>query len=429
MTCTRYVVLAGFCMAATVAYVERNGIGVAVGRIKQDLVVSDKQMGFVMGAFFLSYALLQIPGGWLAIRYGTRRMLTIYALLWSLATAMIGTATGFWTLLAAQLAMGAAQASLFPCATSSLARWLPGSQRGLASGALASFMSVGSATGIALAGVLLARLGWRPVFVLYAIPGLLWAAWFAWYFRDRPEEHPSMTGEELWIIRGGHDLAPPTSPTTAREPTPWPEILSRWAMWCICGQHVLRAAGYVFYGSWFPQFLRTTRGVSEVESGWLASWPLAAVIVGSLTGGMFSDRLVAATGSRRIGRQTLAALSMLACAALILVSLQLDDVQAAVAVITAGSFCAAFGGPCAYAITMDMGGRHVSAVFSVMNSAGSLGAFLFPSIIPYIVQWSGNWQAVIYVFSGIYLAAAVCWVSFDPSGTMDRREPHGLAAA
>jgi sugar phosphate permease len=418
-TSVRYQVLAVFSLIAAIAYIQRNGLGVAVPVIRQELGLSAQQMGFVLGAFFATYAAVQIPTGWLASQIGSRRALSVYCLLWSLATALVGLASGFATLLAAQLAMGAAQSGLFPCATSSCARWLPGTRRGLASGSLASFMSVGSALGLALTGLLLEeQLGWRWIFVLYAVPGLLWTIVFGLWFRNDPREHRSVNAAELEIISEGRAAASTSQPLRG-EPTPWSSILTSRAMWCICLQHFFRAAGYIFYASWYPTFLRETRGVSIRDSGLWASLPLAAVIIGSPLGGIVSDAILSYTGSRRIGRQAFAATCMLLCAALILLAYRTEDLATASLIIAAGSFCAAFGGPCAYAITMDMGGKHVATVFSTMNAVGSLGSFLFPVIVPYLAESSG-WGSVMWAFAGIYVGAAVAWVSFNPNGTISR---------
>jgi ACS family glucarate transporter-like MFS transporter len=415
----RYRVLACFCVAATVAYIDRNGLGVAVPVVRAELGLSREQMGWVLGSFFATYSIVQIPTGWLASQIGSRAALTTYALLWSLATAMVGLANGFVMLLAAQLALGAAQSGLFPCATSSLARWLPSTRRGLASGALASFMSVGSSSGLALTGLLLEYgVEWRSVFVLFALPGLLWAAWFGIWFRNDPAQHASVNEAELEIIYGGASAR--ISTASEREPTPWLAIVTSRAMWCICLQQVFRAAGYVFYASWYPTFLRETRGVSIRDSGLLASLPLAAVIVGSPLGGVISDALLSATGSRRIGRQWYTAGCMLLCAALIVAAYQVENVLLGSLVIAAGSFCAALGGPSAYAITMDMGGKHVATVFSTMNAFGALGSFAFPVVVPYLAESSG-WGSVMGAFAGIYAAAAVAWVSFNPDGTIQDR--------
>ncbi len=414
-THVRYLVLASFCAAATIAYVQRNGMGVAVPLMTSELGISRAVMGDVMSSFFITYGLVQVPAGWLATRLQTRRALTMFAVLWSMATAAIALAPNWQVLMAAQLAMGAAQAGMFPAATLSLMYWWAAARRGVATGALASCMSIGSSAGAALAGLLLENMSWRTMFLLYSLPGVVWAACFYFWFRDDPAKHRGVNAAELdWIhsTRAG-DAAPQAS----RQPTPWVAILSSWAMWCICGQHVFRAAAYIFYPTWFPSYLREARGSSILESGLLTSLPLAAVVVGSPLGGMTSDWLLRRTESRWIGRQVFAAVCMLLSAGFILLGWQTSNTTLAVCVIATGSFCAAFGGPCAYAITMDMGGRNVAIVFSIMNAVGSVGAFSFPKVVPRIVDAS-NWNVVLVMFAGIYVAAAICWLAFDSRGTI-----------
>ena len=208
------------------------------------------------------------------------------------------------------------------------------------------------------------------------------------------------------------------------EPTPWKALFTSWAMLCICGQQFFRAAGYMFYGSWFTTFLKETRGIGNVEAGVLTSLPIWAYVIGSGIGGLVSDWILVRTGSRRLGRQGLSAATSLACALLILGAFFIEDVWLAVLVITLGSFCAAMGGPCAYALTIDMGGKHVPPVFSTMNMAGNIGAAVFPLLVPPLLAWSGSWDAVLFLFAGIYLAAGLFWMLFDSNGTIfDRPRP------
>jgi ACS family glucarate transporter-like MFS transporter len=87
----------------------------------------------------------------------------------------------------------------------------------------------------------------------------------------------------------------------------------------------------------------------------------------------------------------------------------------AVLVIAAGSFVASLAGPTAYALTIDMGGRHVAAVFSVMNMSGNLGAVAFPKVVPWLKDLAGSWDLVLYVFAAVYVAAAICWIPFNPT--------------
>ena len=274
-------------------------------------------------------------------------------------------------------------------------------------------MSVGGALGVYLTGELLDGFGphnWRWVFLAYSVPGVAWAAWFYLWFRDHPAEHAGVGAAELDAIGG--DAVRKSGPP---EPTPWGTILSSPAMWWICGQQFFRAAGYIFFASWFATFLQEARGVTALrEVGFQTSLPLLGVVFGSLLGGALSDWVLTRTRSRRLARQGLAVVSLLLCAGLILLAYAVADVWLAVLLISAGSFWAGVAGPCGYSITIDMGGRHVTMVFSMRNTAGNVGAAVFPSVVPGLVAWTGSWDLVLFVFAGVYVAAALCWLPFDP---------------
>jgi ACS family glucarate transporter-like MFS transporter len=419
----RYLVLAWLCLAAAIAYVPRTCLGVAEEDIRSSVRLSKTEMSWVMSAFFLGYAVFQIPSGWLGHVWGTRWCLALFAVGWSVASGAVSLAAGLPLLLAARGGMGVAQAGLFPCSAGTVAAWFPATRWGLANGLLGSCMQIGAALATALTGLLLGPLGWRLVFVLFALPGVVWGVGFFLWFRDRPEEHAAVNAAELNLIRG---TAPPAP--DRREPTPWGTLFTSWAMLCICGQQFFRAAGYMFYASWFATFLRETRGIGTGEAGVLTSLPIAAVVVGSAVGGAASDWVLGRTGSRRLSRQGLSVASMLGCALLIVWAYFIRDARLAVLVIAAGSFCSAFAGPCAYAITIDIGERHVAPVFATMNMAGNVGAALFPLLVPPLVEGTGSWDAVLFLFAGMYLAAGLCWMLFDSSGTIFDR-PGACAAA
>ncbi len=420
----RYGVLTAFCVAALVAYLGRNCIAVAEKTIRDDLQLSLEEMGWVMGAFFITYAGCQLPGGWLGHVWGSRRAITLYAVVWSVATAMMGLAGGFWSLVIARAIGGAAQAGLFPCSASTFGYWFPASRRGLPGGALASFMSIGGAVAVALTGWLLDhKVPWPWVFVICGLPGIPWAVWFYVWFRDRPEQHRSVNEAELLVIRET-DSAPSEQRSAAKkpEPAPWRALCTSPSLGLICGQQFLRTFGYIFYASWFPTFLQETRGVPLAKSGYLTMLPLLAVVVGSPIGGVLVDWIWKRTGSRRLSRQGVAMLSMLGCGGLVLAAYFAHDTMTAVLLLTAGCFIAAFGGPCTYAITIDMGGEHVSTVFSIMNMTGNIGAAVCPVVVAWFVELTdGNWALVLVGFAVVYVAAALCWGLLNPAGTVYRR--------
>src|SRR4051812_29735744 len=160
------------CAAAVIAYVQRLGFNVAEKTIRGDLNLDREQIGRVMAAWSLGYALLQLPSGWLADRFGSRRVLAVLALAWSVLAGMVGLAWDYSSLLGLWFCMGLAQAGIFPCSAKSIGQWFDDSRRASAVGLLGSSMALGSAVAPALTGLLVSRYPWPVVFVAYAVVGI-----------------------------------------------------------------------------------------------------------------------------------------------------------------------------------------------------------------------------------------------------------------
>jgi len=409
----RFVVLAALCIAAALSYVSRNAIAVAESTVRADLGLSKEQSGWLMSAFFISYSLCQIPGATFGQRFGAQRALPLFSIIWSLATAATALG-GFVNLLVTRVVKGVSQAGLFPVCTAVIARWFPKTGQALALGTLGGFMSVGGALGAALTGWLVVAMGWRWMFVLYSLPGVLWAAWFWFWFRDVPSSHPSVNAGELLLLPSD---SPATAGASAKQ-VPWMQLATSPAMWWISSQQFFRAAGYMFFTSWFATYLQEAKGVTIVKSGLLTMLPLLAVLAGGLTGGQISDTVLKRTGNRKLARQGLAIISLVLCAAFTLSASLFDNALAAVLIISGGSFFASVAAPCGYAITIDMGDGHVATVNSIMNMCGNFGAMLFPLVVPWLIEKTGNWDAVLAIFGCLYLAAALCWWLLKPEGSV-----------
>lgn len=439
-TYARYLVLLWLCLAATIAYVSRNSLAVAEKTIRADLGLTEREMGWAMSAFFWAYAVTQLPTGWLADRLGSRKALTIFSIGWSLATglsalAIFGRTTSFeipeiglafslslLVLFIFRFMNGVFQAGLFPGCTNTISKWFSKHDRAFPSGALASFMSLGGAAGGAVAGFLLGpmQVSWEWLFIGFSVPGVVWAIGYYVWFRNTPAEHKGVSAEELRQIQDGHQaiVAPEhDSEKAAPLKTPWLAILSSPAMFWICAQQFFRAAAYMFFASWFPTYLQETRHVSLEKSAYLTALPLMAVVIGGLVGGKLSDVVLRRTGSRRLGRQAVAGISMAICGAIILCAYFIADPFWAVIVISIGTYFFALGSPVGYAITIDMGDKHVATVFSTMNMSGNLGAALFPLVVTEF-RAATSWESVLLLFGGMFLASAFCWLMLNPNGSI-----------
>src|SRR5262249_43342711 len=278
-----------------------------------------------------TYALGQGPAGWLGQLWGSRRALALFSAICSAATALCAAAARLPMFVFLRATMGINQAGLFPCTTGTIKNWFPGSQWGMANGFLTAFQQVGGGGGAIVAALVATQLGWRWTFAVFAVPGLIWALWFYYWFRDRPEDHPAVGERELALLRAPAEeaLRPPDA---ADEPIPWGALLLSPALFWICFQQFFRGAGYIFYSSCFTTYLRDSFNVKLETAGLMTSMPLWANAVGCVAGGAFSDWLLSCTKSRRISRQGLAVVSQLACAGLTLVANRVSNVTIFVAI-------------------------------------------------------------------------------------------------
>lgn len=407
----RYQVLAFLCVSAGIAYVQRAALSVPAEEIASDLHFSDfaRDMGWIQTAWYLSYGLMQLPSGWLADRLGSRTALAILSVVWSAATLLSACATDFTSLLLLWGLMGAAQAGAFPCAAKALGRIFPESERARASGLLACGMTIGGALAPILTALSLEFLSpwadgmhidrWRLLLAAYAIPGMLWTIVF------------------LAIISRGK-LPATESTNEVRPAVDWLCMLRSSSLALLCGQQFFRAAGMVFFLTWFPTFLQKTRGVSQLDSGILTTVAGIGGVLGSLSGGFFSDWLLQQTGNSRLSRQGIAVVGMASCSLLIIASYFIRDVNSSILLISLGAFCATFGGVSGYTVAISFGGRHVATVFSTMNMFGNLGAALFPVSAGWLVAQTGNWNLILFLFAAIMAIDAVCWAVLNPRGTL-----------
>lgn len=390
-----YIMLALLCAAAAIAYAQRQVIAVAKESIQADLDLTKTEVGWIMSAFFAGYAICQVPLGWAGDTYGAVRVLAGCVAFSALATALLPVTSTIETMLIVWTICGMAQAGLFPIAARLVVAALPVTRRATASGFLGGSMSVGAAVMAVVGGELLGRhVRWQVVVLAAAAPGLVWALVFPALYGRHPVTLPCNGGAGANGQLGA--------------------LLRKPKLWLICLQQFLRAAGYVFFVSWFSTYLQETGAIDVDEAGWLNGLPLLAVVVGSPLGGVASDFVLARTGSRRLGQQLLAIVSLLACAGCVAAALLLASPLAATMLISLGAFAAAMCGAISYAVTMQAGGERVATAFGIMNMCGSFGATLFPIVAAELRTATGDWELVLVLFAGIYLAAAICWMFIDP---------------
>ncbi len=399
----RHVVLVLALTATAISYLDRICISMAAPFVQQELGLNDAQMGMVFSAFTLAYALFEVPAGWLADRFGPRWMLTRVVVWWSLFTALTGVVGGLASLLVVRFLFGAGEAGVFPGISRVFWRWLPETMRARAFGLAIMTGVIGGAATQKLTATLLGTLQWhwRTVFWVYALPGLIWAAVWFWWFRDDPHQHRSVNQVEL--ARTG------TLPPGARRPVPWNRLVRNRSVLLLCGMYFSVIYGWYFFLTWLPKYLLAARGFDLRTAGWLASLPLLAMAGGVVLAGTVSDRLSRRLG-RRWGRRWPGLVGLPLAAVCVLTAIFTDDAHLAAGCLAAGAGLATFGVVPAWAACLDIGGAHAGVVTGAMNTFGNLGGTMLPLVVGLCLKEWGSWRVSLLTVAGLYLVAALCWL-------------------
>ncbi len=413
----RYKVLALLCTLALILYIDRICISKAVPAIEADLGITHTAMGFVLAAFTAAYCLFEVPTGSWGDRYGSRGVMTRIVLWWSAFTALTGAALGLWSLLLVRFLFGAGEAGAFPNTARILGRWFPAEGRGPAQGMVNTTALIGGAVSPTAAAYLIQAVGWRWAFVIFSVPGVVWAIAFHRWFRDNPAAHPAVNDAECQLIGAG--LGAPGG--ILHPPIPWRRVLTSGNILLLGGVIACSAFNTYLYFSWYPTYLEKAHDVSPLMAGWLASLVLGVSAAGCILGGFLSDGLIRFTGNRRFSRCAIGCGAMSVAVVFLLVGQHTDDALLAASWTAIAMFALHATLPNWWGAVADVSGRHLGALFGLMNSIGGLGAIASQLFLGVFVDWMkergfvgrAQWDPAFYLYAGILMVGAFGWLWID----------------
>jgi MFS transporter, ACS family, glucarate transporter len=443
-TRVRYGVLAFLAAMTFILYLDRSCINQAAPIIKKELGISETQKGIIFGAFTIAYAFFEIPAGRWGDRYGSRRILTRIVLWWSVFTALTGAAWGFASLVVIRFLFGAGEAGALPNSARILREWFPDSSRGRAQGIVTTAMLVGGAASYTASQWLINWVGWRWSFAVFALIGVGWALVFYFWFRDDPAEHLQTNDAECRLIAAGRMPGQPVEVSTdtprasladrasdVHGPIPWDRVIGCGNIWLLSGVMVTMSAMSELVNAWYPTYLQEARGASQDLSGRLTTLVLVPGAVAAFFGGWLTDWLVRTTGSRRWGRTAQAVAGAGISAFGILASIWTDSTVVASAFIALVFFGVQLQLPSWWASATQVSGRHLGALFGLMNMMGGLGRILSQLFVGSFADWRrslgytgrAQWDPSLYLYVLIALIGMVLWALVNPEKTVDDTAP------
>ena len=401
----RHWVAAGMFLLALLLYIDRVCISVAKDPIAGDLNLSDKAMGWVLSAFALGYALMQVPSGMMADRFGPRKVLGGIVVFWSGLTALTGAAWNFISMLTVRFLFGAGEAGAFPGMSRAIYSWMPLQERGIITGINFSGSRLGAAFALPLVAWLIDSYGWRTTFLILGGIGVIWAIGWWVLFRDTPEEHPMLNSTEKDYILANRQQQSTTDKTTISRQ----ELFQSKNMWSAIGQYFCSNFTFFFALTWLFPYLKNKYNLASVEAGWYAVAPFIAGAIGNWVAGGMVDSIFKKGNWNR--SRNLPAIIGFALAAFGLIgSLYMETALGAILFLSIAIFGADMTLPPSWALCVDIGKSNSGAVSGTMNMAGNIGSFLTALAFPYLTDWTGSVDYFFYVAAALNVLAIFLWL-------------------
>lgn len=375
-------------VAIFINYVDRGNLATAAPLIKDELKLSNVDFGYLVSAFFWTYATAQIPIGWILQRVPAHIVMAGALTLWAIATALSGIVQGFTLLLMLRLLLGLGESAAFPCMSKMLADNLPPERLGAANGLVSAGIAIGPAFGTLAGGLIMARFGWRASFLLFGLIPLLWL--WPW----------------LSVTRSLHARS---RKATGGSPPTYLAILAKRAAWGTTLGHFAGNYTLYFVLSWLPLYLVKSHGFSLVEMAKLGALVYLVNGLSCILSGHLADRWIATGVSINLVRKAVIVLSYVGSAFALLLSASGNVTLAVCGLFACGVF---FGmnGPSLWSITQTISGPRAAGKWTALqNCIANFAGIVAPVVTGFIVDRTGSFTGAFVVASVISLIGAVSW--------------------
>ena len=416
---TRYLILLIIFIVTTINYADRATLSIAGTEVAKELQLSAISMGYIFSAFGWAYLLMQIPGGWLLDRYGSKKVYTYSLFFWSLFTFMQGfvdmvpLAYAGISMFLMRFMLGFSEAPSFPANARIVAAWFPTKERGTASAIFNSAQYFSLALFSPLLGWLTFAWGWEHVFTVMG--GIGFVLTFLWVkLIHNPTDHPRVSKEELdYITKGGAvvdmDHKKPGAVVQGPKLHYIKQLLTnRMMLGVFFGQYFINTITW-FFLTWFPIYLVQDKGMSILKVGMVASIPALCGFAGGVLGGVFSDSLIKRGYSLTVARKIPIVLGMLLASTIILCNY--TDSTALVIALMAFAFFGKGFGALGWPVIADTAPKEmVGLCGAVFNVFGNVASIVTPLVIGYLVSELHSFNAALIFVGCSALMAMFCYL-------------------
>jgi MFS family permease len=377
--------------AVFINYVDRGAMPTAAHLLQDELALAAPDLGVLFGAFFWSYALLQIPAGYLAERFGALPVLACGLVIWAVATMLVGAVHSFGALLGLRLLLGIGESVSFPCVSKLLAAEVPIGNLGRANGVIAFGYLFGPAVGAYAGGRLLDSYGWRAMFWVFGAASLLWLIpWAGVKTRSRA------------VIAGVADSPPLRA------------LLRQRSLWGTSLAHFSANYTYYYMLTWLPLYLVKERGFSTAAMAGIAASAYLVNAFSALLGGWILDRVVSQSGRTNIAYKALSMTSHLGSVACMLCIAAAPPPVAMGAIFVYQVLCG-LASPCTFAASQILAGPTASGRWvGIQNALANLSGVIAALATGFLIPDTSHFAAAFVAAATVSLLGFVAWMWIVP---------------
>jgi len=379
------LVLLALCLV--INYIDRSNLSLAAPLLKEELHISATQLGILFSAFFLTYTALQFVSGWIVDRFDANRVIAVGFLVWSLATSMTGILRGFATLFMVRLVLGIGESVAIPAFSKILARYLPEHHRGFANGILVAAQKFGPAVGTLGAGFLIAKYGWRPVFIGIGVISLAWLpAWMKWMPRSDGLVHPVTTAPKIV------------------------DILRRRSFWGACAGQFSSTNLLYFTLLWLPLYLMHEQQLSIQRMTMTASAFYLVDATSAMTTGWLADFWIRHGMTPTLVRKSVMATGH-ATAAIALTGCAFAGPHTYFGWLMAAGVGSGIAGSGIFTFGQTLAGPQAAGSWTgLQNGFANLSGVVGPWITGIVVDRTGHFQGAFLIVAVLLVSGGLSWV-------------------
>ncbi len=397
----RWVVALLLFAIATVNYIDRVNISFAAPFIQAQYHINDFYMGIILSSVLWSYAIMQLPMGYLVDRFQAKRMLGYSQISWGAFSILTALGFGFTSFLAFRIFLGASESPAFPTSAKAVSYWFPERERGQAIGLYLTGVFIGPMFASALIGAVIFYYGYRAMFVMTGVFALI-VALFWWIYYHEPADEKKVSKRELQYILGSNvekeEADNPTKKLT------WKNLFKyRSTIGLLVGNFFLVYVSFMLL-TWMPSFLIDTYHLTILSTGIYATLPYAGGAIGFYTGGKIGDYLIKGRGWKAFkARKTLIIVGAILTIEVFFASLT-PSLAVAVIVLTLSLFTYGIAGGNTWMLVASITSKeNVGSVGGIMNFGGYVGSSIAPIVTGFLLLYTKSFVDG-FVISAIFVA-------------------------